>query len=140
MGCYNSTVVAAPAEDVWAALRDFHNMSAFPNVIESVDVVGDVSGTQPGAGRILNGVFHETLISLNDDDRVIRYSIDDGPAAVSKDNVSGYVGEVSLYSVTDDNATFVLWTSSWENSGGGVAEFCNPIYQALLSDLKASFA
>ena len=42
--------------------------------------------------------------------------------------------------MTADDTTFVLWTSDWEHSGGGVAEFCNPIYQALLGDLKASFA
>ena len=140
MGCCNSTVVAAPVADVWAAVRDFHNMSAFPNVIQSVNAVGDTLGTQIGAKRVLNGVFHETLVALDDDARVLRYSIDDGPEAVSKDNVSGYIGELSLYPVTDGNHTFAIWTSGWENSGGGVAEFCDPIYQALLSDLKASFA
>ena len=106
MGCCNSTVVAAPVEDVWAAVRDFHNMSAFPNVIQSVNAVGDTLGTQIGAKRVLNGVFHETLVALDDDARVLRYSIDDGPEAVSKDNVSGYIGELSLYPVTDGNHTF----------------------------------
>jgi len=37
--------------------------------------------------------------------------------------------------------SFVLWTSSWESSGSeDVAAFCNPIYRALLGDLKATFA
>ncbi len=140
MGCYNSAVVNAPVEKVWAALRDFHNMSVFPNVVEKLDIVGDAPGTQIGAKRVLNGVIHETLLALEEQARVVRYSIDDGPEAVSKDNVVGYIGEIRVFPVTDEEATFVLWTSSWESSGGGVAEFCNPIYKALLSDLKSAFS
>ena len=140
MGCYNSTVVNASADKVWAALRDFHDLSAFPNVVENVDVVGDVSGTQIGAKRVLNGAFHETLLALDDNARIIRYSIDDGPEALANDCVSGYIGQIQVFPVTDSDAAFVLWTSSWDDSNGGVAEFCSPIYQALLGDLKASLS
>ena len=140
MGCYNSTVVNASADKVWAALRDFHDLSAFPNVVENVDVVGDVSGTQIGAKRVLNGAFHETLLALGDNARIIHYSIDDGPEALAKDSVSGYIDQVQVFPVTDSDAAFVLWTSRWDDSNGGVAEFCNPIYQALLGDLKASLS
>ena len=140
MGCCNSAVIPAPVDAVWARLRDFHDLSAFPNVIESVVKQGDAAGTQIGAGRLLNGVFSETLVGLDDEARILRYSIDDGPGAVSKDNVQGYIGEVRVFPVTDGDQTFVLWTSSWTASGGGVAEFCDPIYQALLGDLKATFS
>ena len=140
MGCYNSTVVNAPVDTVWTALRNFHDMSSFPNVIESCEAIGDTPGTQIGAKRILNGVFHETLRGLDDHARVVRYSIDDGPEAASKDNVTGYIGEIRVFPISADDATFVLWTSSWESSGGGVAEFCDPIYRALLEDLKGSFS
>lgn len=114
-------------------------MSWAKGVIENCTSVGDKGPTEPGAQRVLNGAFHETLKEIDDESKLLRYSIDDGPAAVSKDNVQGYIGEVRVFSVTDDNATFVLWTSQWESSGGGVAEFCDPIYQGLLSALKKSF-
>ena len=141
MGCNNSTVINASADKVWTALRNFHDMSAFPNVIEKADVVGDTPGTETGAQRVLNSAFHETLKSLDDENRVLTYSIDDGPAATSKDNVSGYIGKLQVFAVTDEDESFVLWTSSWESSGSeDVAAFCNPIYQALLSDLKKTFA
>ena len=141
MGCYNSAVINAPADKVWDSLRNFHDLSAFPNVVENVDVVSDNSGTEIGAQRVLNKAFHETLKSLDDENRVLTYSIDDGPAATSKDNVSGYIGKLQVFVVTDEDKSFVLWTSSWESSGSeDVAAFCNPIYQALLSDLKATFA
>ena len=61
------------------------------------------------------------------------------PDAVSKDNVSGYRANQCIPR-DRRRPTFVIWTSDWENSGGGVAEFVNPIYQALLGDLKASFS
>ena len=140
MGCYNSCVVNAPVDRVWTALRNFHDMSWAPQVITSLEKVGDGSGDQIGAKRLLNGVFHETLCGLDDNDHVVTYSIDDGPDAVSKDNVSGYVGVVRVFSVTDGDATFVEWSSSWQDSQGGVKEFCNPIYKALLDSLKQHFA
>ena len=140
MGCYNSCVVNAPIDAVWAALRNFHDLSWASQVITSLEKVGDASGDQIGAKRVLNGAFHETLRGLNDTDRVVTYSIDDGPDAVSKDNVTGYVGVVRVFAVTDGDATFVEWSSSWQDSQGGVKEFCDPVYKALLDALKQHFA
>lgn len=140
MACYNSIVIDAPADKVWEKLRNFHDLSWAAGVIETCEAVGEIPAAQIGAQRILNGVFHETLHALDDLARTVRYSIDDGPEAVSKNNVQGYIGEVRVFPVTDSNSSFVVWTSSWESSGGGVAEFCNPIYRALLAALKSSFA
>ena len=140
MGCYNSCVVDAPVDRVWAALREFHDMSWAPQVITSLEKVGDAAGDQVGAKRVLNGAFHETLHGLDDVGRKMKYSIDDGPDAVSKNNVSGYVGLVRVSSVTDSDATFVEWSSSWQDSRGGVKEFCDPVYKALLDSLKQHFA
>lgn len=140
MGCLNSTVVNAPVEQVWAKLRDFHDMGWAAGVIESCEAVGSTPGTQIGAKRVLNGAFHETLWALDDKAHTLRYSIDDGPDAVAKDNVSGYIGSVQVFPVTDTGGSLVLWSSQWESSGGGVAEFCDPIYQALLDALKKHFA
>lgn len=140
MGCYNSTVVSAPAEKVWQAFRNFHDMSWAAGVVNSVEAVGSIPGGSVGAKRILNGAFQETLIAVDDESRTLEYSIDDGPDAVSKDNVQGYVGKVRVLPVTDDGSTFVEWTSSWASSGGGVTEFCDPIYRALLDDLKQHFS
>ncbi len=139
MGCYNSTVVNAPIEAVWKTLSNFHDLSWAQGVIESTEKVGDAPANQIGARRILNGVFHETLLALNETDHFFAYSIDDGPEPVSKDCVSGYIGAVRLFPVTDSNDTFVEWSSRWESSQGGVAEFCNPIYTALLDALKKHF-
>ena len=140
MSCLNSIVIPAPVAQVWARLRDFHDMDWAAGVIESCDAVGDVPGTQIGAKRILNQAFHETLLGLDDSRRIVRYSIDDGPDAVARDNVTNYIGEINVFPVTSDNSTFVLWASSWDDSGGGVEAFCNPIYQGLLGALHRHFS
>ena len=141
MGCYNSTIINASADKVWEAIKNFHDTSWSANVVTKLDIVGDKKGNEPGAKRVLNDAFQETLLSVNEDEKSFTYSIDDGPAAVASDNVSGYVGRVQVFPNTSNGKSFVLWTSSWESSvNGGVAELCNPVYHALLGDLKAHFA
>jgi len=138
--CYNSTVVAASADDVWKTIRNFHDLGWGAPVITSLDKVGDAASDQPGAGRVLNGLFHETLISLDDENHTFSYSIDDGPEPVSKSSVSNYVGSVRLCPVTDNGTTFVEWTSKYESADpAAVGEFCNPIYVALLDALKKHY-
>ena len=141
MGCYNSIVVNAPVDTVWSTVRDFHDMSWAAGVIETCEAIGDPKGDQIGAGRVLNGVFHETLRALSDLDRTIEYSIDDGPSPISKDEVRNYIGKLRLFPVTTDGATFVEWQSSYEAADpAAVGDFCNPIYQGLLQALAARFA
>lgn len=144
MGCYNAAVLNADADAVWSALRDFHDLSWSANVVSDVKRVGSASGTEVGARRVLNDAFHETLHVLDDEARYIKYSIDDGPGPVAAGNVAGYFGEVRVLPVTvgAGEQSVVVWTSSWSSEGGEggpVADFCDPIYRALLSDMKAHF-
>jgi len=137
---YQSTVVQAPINEVWARLRNFHDLSWASSVVANCEAVGDKPADQLGARRVLNGVFHETLKVLNDIDHVVKYSIDDGPTPVSKDDVKNYIGVIRACPVTDIDSTFVEWSSSWEAEDGTAEEFCHNIYVALLSDLKTNFA
>ncbi len=90
------------------------------------------------AKRVLNGVFRETLLEVNEDHRTFAYSIDDGPPPVSKADVSNYVGRVSVRPITEGGGTFVEWFSRWERSDKPTSEFCHGIYVALLADMKKS--
>lgn len=114
-------------------------MSWATGVVERCEAVGDKSADQIGAQRVLNGVFHETLLELNDTDHVVRYSIDAGPVPVSQDDVKNYIGVIRARPVTDIDGTFVEWLSSWEAEDEKAEEFCHNIYVALLSDLKKNF-
>ncbi len=140
MACYNSIVITSALTEVWPRLRDFHNLSWAPNVIESVQKISDKAGDQVGAQRILNGALHETLLALDDTQHTFRYRLDDGPAPIDKNSVSHYIAEVRAFSVSTDNSTFVTWTASWAGGDHRVAAFCNPLYQAILNDLKNTFS
>lgn len=134
-----SIVVDAPIEDVWSRFINFHDLSWAPNVISNVEKVGDVDGGIPGAKRILNNAFHETLIEINSDEYFLRYSIDDGPSPVSKAEVDNYVGVVTLGPSAEGDGTLVEWTSSWESRADDAVAFCHGIYVALLEELANSF-
>ena len=134
-----SIVVDAPIADVWSRFIDFHDLSWAPNVITSVEKVGSIDGGAAGAKRILNDAFHETLIEIDSDKYFLKYSIDDGPSPVSKDEVDNYIGVVKLSPREEGNGTLVEWTSSWESKDDDAVEFCHGIYVALLGDLAKSF-
>lgn len=135
---YQSIVINAPVRAVWEAIADFHNLSWAPNVVTQVEVVGETKSNGVGARRVLNGVFHETLLELNNADRTFRYSIDDGPSPVSKADVSNYVGRVQVRPVTEGGGTFVEWSSAWQRNDQATGDFCHGIYVALLADMKKS--
>ena len=139
--CFNSTVLNAPVDEVWKTIRDFHDMSWGSAVITSCQAVGEVGADSLGAKRILNGAFHETLQSIDDEAHCFSYTIDDGPEPLASDSVSNYIGTVRLRAVTDVNQTYMEWESSYESKDDAlVADFCNPIYAALLEALKIRFA
>ncbi|PKA82627.1 polyketide cyclase/dehydrase/lipid transport protein [Ulvibacter sp. MAR_2010_11] len=141
MECYNSAVIKASAEKVFDTLKNFHDMSWSKNVVNQLDPVGDRKSDEVGAKRVLNGAFSETLKAMNPQEKSFSYSIDDGPGPLSKDNVDGYIGNVKVLPITEDNTSLVVWTCKWQrDKEGGVADFCNPIYHALLQDLKAHFS
>ena len=133
--CYQSIIVNAPITKVWETIKDFHDMSWASHVIEKCEAVGDFNGTEVGAKRILNDVFHETLLESNEREHRIRYSIDDGPSPVSANEVSNYIGQVQLKPITLNDATFVEWSSSWQSSSEEARNFCHQIYVALLKAL-----
>ena len=87
------------------------------------------------------GAFEETLQELDETRFRIAYRIDNGPEPVSQDTVSNYVGAIKLLPVTSDDTTFVQWTSEYDSEDPQlVADFCNPIYAALLASLCDHFS
>lgn len=135
---YQSIVIDLPPQDVWNALRDFHDLRWCPNVITSLERVGDRAGDEIGARRVLNGAFHETLQELDDAGLTLAYSIDEAPSPISSAEIRNYVGRVEVKPSPDGTGSLVEWTSSWENNDEAGYEFCHPIYMALLGDMKAS--
>ena len=131
-----SITINTPVDRVWKAIRNFHNLNWAPNVIANIELVGDAPGDHEGAGRVLNGVFHETLLSLDDEKRTFSYSIEDGPSPVSKNDVKNYVCRVEINPGPGKKGTVVEWSSTWEDNDEAAYQFCHGIYMALLADMK----
>lgn len=137
--CHNTIEINAPVAQVWDTIRDFHDMSWAPGVITEVRKVGEKNGDEIGAKRVLNDAFHETLIKLDSEGHTFSYTIDDGPEPISSTSVKNYVGTVKV--TPAGNGTLVEWGSSFDSAQENeVADFCNPIYTALLSALKETLS
>ena len=137
--CYQKIEIEAPINKVWDTISDFHDLSWAPDVVPSVDKIGDKNGSEIGAGRVLNGVFYETLTVLDPLNFTFSYSIDDGPGPVASDAVSDYVGTVKL--TATGSGCLVEWSSEFRSPNKDeVADFCNPIYMALLNSLKETLS
>ena len=57
MGCFNSIVVNAAPDEVWAVLKDFHNLSWAKNVVSKLESVGSKSAHEIGAQKFLMMLF-----------------------------------------------------------------------------------
>jgi len=133
---YQTASLPATISEIWGKFSDFHDFSWSANVITKVEKVGDKNGDEIGAKRILNDAFHETLVEYNPEEYLLKYSIDDGPSPVSKEEVATYIGVVKLSALPDDKGTLVEWSSSWYANSDDAVDFCHGIYMALLEELS----
>ena len=127
---YTSSVIDAPADAVWAQIRDFNSLPRWtPFVAESrieegqpADRIGCVRNFRLKDG----GMIREQLLTLSDYDYQCSYSILESPMGV--DN---YVATLKLTPVTDGARTFAEWSAEFdcvegrereltEHIGGGV--------------------
>ena len=105
---YTSSVIDAPADAVWAHVRDFNGLPRWtPFVAESrieerqpADRIGCVRNFRLKEG----GLIRERLLTLSDYDYQCSYSILEGPLGVEN-----YVATLKLTPVTEGNRTFAEW-------------------------------
>jgi NADPH:quinone reductase-like Zn-dependent oxidoreductase len=107
-----STIVAAPIDELWAILRDFHAHASWRPGIASVSEPHDLPD-QIGAARayrVANGArMREQLLSLSDAKRSLSYCV-----AESTLPLRDFVASMRLRPVTADNACFWEWRVSFD--------------------------
>jgi NADPH:quinone reductase-like Zn-dependent oxidoreductase len=107
-----STIIDAPIEAVWAALRDFNAHDRWHPIVAESHVEGERAPDEIGAVRnfrLRNGArLREQLLALDDRNHTFTYCILDSPIPLI-----GYVAKVSLKRVTDGNRTFWNWRSQF---------------------------
>jgi len=136
---YQSLVIDAPVEKVWERIRNFHDFSWAPSVVESCVAEGEGAGTSVGCKRRINDVFVDTMITHSDAERRYQYSIEEGPSPVAPKETRNYVGDIHLRPVTDGNKTFAEYSAHWESDNADAEKFIDGVYAALLKDLAAQF-
>ena len=130
-----SIVIDAPIDRVWNTIRNFHDFSWAANMVKTCEAVGDISGPAPGAKRIANGVFHETLRELDEDRYLLRYSVEEGPSPLASNEISDFQGVMQLQDMTADDNTRVEWSATWDAQNDAGVRFCKGMYRGLLQEL-----
>jgi len=139
---YVSSVIPAPAGEVWAVIRDFNALPAWNPLVtdsrieaaRSPDQVGCIREFRTRAG----GRIRERLLALSDFDYSCTYAILESPMGVEN-----YIATLKLTPVTDGNATFAEWSAEFdcppEREAELVAAIGGGVFQGGFDALKARF-
>jgi len=136
---YTSSVIDAPADRVWARVRDFNGLPGWtPFVAESriengepADKVGCIRNFRLKDG----GVIRERLLTLSDYDYQCAYSILESPMGVRN-----YIAVLKVSPITDGDRSFVEWSAEFDCEPGREAALAEQIgqgvFQAAFDTLK----
>ncbi|CAM3762666.1 SRPBCC family protein [Bordetella sputigena] len=107
-----SSVIDAPAGDVWAAVRDFNGMPQWHPLIVDSSIENGLTADRIGCVRSFHtrdgGLIREQLLALSDYDYTFTYAILESPMGVSD-----YVATLKLTPVTDGDRCFGEWSAEF---------------------------
>ena len=107
-----SSVIDAPAADVWAIVRDFNGMPLWHPLIADSLIENGLTSDRIGCVRYFHtregGVIREQLLALSDYDYTFTYAILESPMGVTD-----YVATLKLTPVTDGDRCFGEWTAEF---------------------------
>ncbi len=100
---YTSSVIGAPADQVWAAIRDFNGLPSWHPAIAESRIEGGAPADQVGCVRAFRlkdgGFIREKLLALSDYDFACTYSILESPMGVEN-----YIATLKLSPITDGDS------------------------------------
>jgi hypothetical protein len=139
---YVSSVIPAPAADVWRIVRDFNALPDWTPFVADSRIESAMASDQIGCIRNFRlkdgGVIRERLLALSDYDLSCTYSILESPMGVTD-----YIATLSLTPVTETNATFAQWTADFlcppDREAALVAQIGQGVFQAAFTALKQRF-
>ncbi|HYG86594.1 MAG TPA: SRPBCC family protein [Azospirillum sp.] len=136
---YTSTVIDAPADRVWATVRDFNGLPSWTEFAAESRIEGGEPSDKVGCIRNFSlkggGTIRERLLTLSDYDYQCTYSILDSPLGVHN-----YIATLKLSPVTDGERTFAEWSADFDCDPGREAELADQIgrgvFQGAFDSLK----
>jgi hypothetical protein len=138
---YASTVIDAPADEVWARIRDFNGLPVWHGgMVATSEIEDGKAGDQIGGVRnfTLTNDAHlrEKLLGHSDHERSYTYDFQKHPF----EGVENYVATIRVNSVTDGNASFVEWWTTFDcdrdQQEHWIGFFANEIFQNGFEALK----
>lgn len=107
---HRSRLIAAPADRVWALVRDFAGLDRWvPALPAPLELVGDPE--KPGAERMFRNdgeIFVvERLVTLDDEARITSYSIVTSPAPLTD-----HLGTITV--TEQEDGTLVEWQATFD--------------------------
>jgi Polyketide cyclase / dehydrase and lipid transport len=136
---YTSSVIEAPADRVWAIIRDFNGLPKWHPLIRDSRVENGAPADKVGCVRNFNlkdgGNIREQLLTLSDFDYSCTYSILESPLGVRN-----YIATLKLTPITDGDRTFAEWTAEFdcdaERERALADQIGNGVFQAGFDALK----
>ncbi len=139
---YVSSVIPAPAAEVWRIIRDFNALPVWTPFVADSRIESNMAPDQIGCIRNFRlkdgGVIREKLLALSDYDLSCSYAMLESPMGVAD-----YIATLALTPVTETNATFAEWTADFqcapEREAALVAQIGQGVFQAAFTALKQRF-
>lgn len=139
---YASSVINAPADRVWAAIRDFNGLPDWHPAIAESRIEGGAPADQVGCVRAFRlqdgGFIREKLLGLSDYDFSCTYAILESPMGVEN-----YVATLKLTPITDGGRTFAEWSAEFdcppEREAELVQQIGTGVFQGGFDALKGRF-
>lgn len=139
---YASSVIGAPADQVWATVRDFNGLPSWHPAIAESRIEGGAPADQVGCVRAFRlkdgGFIREKLLALSDYDFACTYSILESPMGVEN-----YVATLKLSPITDGGRTFAEWSAEFDCAPERAGELTdligNGVFQGGFNALKERF-
>lgn len=136
---YESTVVSAPADEVWTRIRDFGGLDVWYPGLESgaVRLENDRPGDAVGAIRTIDmpdgeTTIREQLVEHSDLNRFYTYTILDYPLPLED-----YHATIRVLEVTDEDESFVEWSTRFNVEDDLVDEAVENIHTVFREGLDA---
>ncbi|MET1027103.1 MAG: SRPBCC family protein [Dongiaceae bacterium] len=127
---FASSVIDAPADQVWARIRDFNGLPNWHPAIRDSHIEGNLPADKIGCIRNFNlkdgGNIREQLLALSDFDYSYTYAILESPLGVVN-----YVATLKLSPITDGNHTFAEWTADFDCDAQRVQELVQIVGQGV---------
>jgi hypothetical protein len=140
---YASTVIDAPADQVWARVRDFNALATWHSgLIAQSEIEDGKTGDQVGCIRsftLVDGThIREQLLTHSDEERSYTYNFLKTPF-----DIDNYLCTIRVTPITDGDGSFVEWWTVFDcnrdEQAHWTAFFANEVFQGGFDALKAHF-